>query len=175
MNEKLLKTIGIFKSPKILIIGGLVGIVLIFISSLSGGQQKEKKLSDATEFTTEEYKENLENDIEKVVEGITGSKNASVIITLEGGIEYSYADTVEEASADKSESSDFEMKKGYITVKTADGGEQALLVATKLPEVRGVAIVCEGGDNEAIKQKIESTVTAALNITSKRVYICGRN
>ena len=55
----------------------------------------------------------------------------------------------------------------------ADGGEQALLVTTEMPEVRGVAIVCEGGDSEAINEKIENAVTAALDITSKRVYIAG--
>ena len=42
-----------------------------------------------------------------------------------------------------------------------------------MPEVRGVAIVCEGGDNEIIAEKIQNTVTAALNITSKRVSIAG--
>jgi len=43
-----------------------------------------------------------------------------------------------------------------------------------MPQVRGVAIVCDGGDNQILNEKILNTVTAALNITSKRVYICGR-
>ena len=102
----------------------------------------------------------------------------TVVITLESGIRYSYADTREEISSDKTEkeaqSSGSELKEGYITVKTADGGEQALLITAEMPEVRGVAIVCEGGDSEIISEKIQNTVTAALNITSKRVYICGR-
>ena len=44
---------------------------------------------------------------------------------------------------------------------------------TDMPEVRGVAIVGEGRDSEAINEKIENAVTAALDITSKRVYIAG--
>ena len=63
--------------------------------------------------------------------------------------------------------------KATVTVKTADGGEQALLVTTEMPQVRGVAVVCEGGDDEIINEKITNAVTAALNITSKRVYIAG--
>ncbi len=55
----------------------------------------------------------------------------------------------------------------------ADGGEQALLVTAEMPEVRGVAVVCRGGDDELINEKIKNAVTAALNITSKRVYIAG--
>ena len=66
-----------------------------------------------------------------------------------------------------------ENKQSYITVKTADGGEQALLVTAEMPEVRGVAVVCRGGDDELINEKIKNAVTAALNITSKRVYIAG--
>ena len=42
-----------------------------------------------------------------------------------------------------------------------------------MPEVRGVAVVCRGGDDELINEKIKNAVTAALNITSKRVYIAG--
>ena len=46
-------------------------------------------------------------------------------------------------------------------------------MTAEMPEVRGVAIVCEGGDDEQINEKIKNAVTAALNITSKRVYIAG--
>ena len=62
---------------------------------------------------------------------------------------------------------------GRVLVTPADGGEQALLVTTEMPQVRGVAVVCEGGDDEIINEKITNAVTAALNITSKRVYIAG--
>ena len=90
---------------------------------------------------------------------------------------YSYADVNEGSSADKTESNSkstsSENKQSYITVKSADGGEQALLVTTQMPQVRGVAIVCRGGDDELINEKIQNAVTAALNITSKRVYIAG--
>lgn len=102
-----------------------------------------------------------------------------MIVTLDSGVRYSYADTREESSSDKTEKeaqvTDSEIKEGYITVKSASGGEEALLLKTEMPEIRGVAVVCEGGDNEYINEKIVNTITAALNITSKRVYICGRN
>ena len=120
-----------------------------------------------------------EKDIKQIVKGITGSNNVTVVVTLESGMRYKYADVTEGASTDKTEdntiSSSSELKQGYITVKTADGGEDALLVTTQMPEIRGVAIVCLGGDNEIISEKIENTVTAALNITSQRVHIAGGN
>lgn len=179
MNELNFKFLKSLKSPKALVIAGLIGIALIFISSLFGSGSDSEKNESKVGFSAEEYCLELETDIKKLVSEITGSKNVSVVVTLENSVSYSYADIKEEVSSDKkgdtSAATDTELKESYITVKTADGGEQALLITENMPEIRGVAIVCEGGDSELIKEKILNTVTAALNITKKRVYICGRN
>ena len=179
MNEIVSKYLKPFKKPKTVLIIGLVGIGLIVLSSLfSSGESKRENVKTG-EMTAEEYKTILEEDIKETVTDITGSKNVSVVITLESGIKYSYADIREETLTEKKEnekeSTDNETKSGYITVKTAEGGEQALLVTTQMPKVRGVAIVCDGGDNERIAEKIQNAVMSALNISSKKVYICGRN
>ena len=177
MNEIMNKYINVFKKPKLILIMGIIGICLILFSSIF--PDDEKKVEVKSEITAEEYKLNLENDIKRTVIDITGSKNVSVVITLDSGIRYAYADIKEETLTEKQDkenhSSDSGLKEGYITVKTADGGEEALLVTTEMPKVRGVAIVCDGGDNEHIFEKIQNAVTAALDISSKRVYICGRN
>ena len=179
MNEIINKYVKLFKNPKTVLIVGLVGIGLIFLSSLFTTDKQEDKKIKSGEITAEEYKEILEEDIKKTVTDITGSKKVSVVITLESGIKYTYADTLEETSNEKKEkektSLDSETKSGYITVKTAEGGEQALLVTAQMPKVRGVAIVCDSGDNELVAEKIKNAVMSALDITSKRVYICGRN
>lgn len=179
MNEIANKYLKIFKNPKAIVIVGILGIAFVLLSSLVSTDKSEKEVLPVSSITAEEYKAVLENDIKRTVTDITGSKNVSVVITLESGIKYSYADIKEETLTEKQEKenrvSDSGVKEGYITVKTADGGEEALLVTTEMPEVRGVAIVCDGGDNEYIVEKIQNAVTAALDINSKRVYICGRN
>lgn len=177
MNELKIRIFEKVKNPKFLVIAGIIGILLIFLSSLISPSKEEKEIK-STEFSVEEYRKSLEDDIKYIVKDITGSRDVSVVITLENSLSFSYADTKEETSADKSESSQSstqsQLKEGYVTVKTSDGGEEALIVTTGMPEIRGVAIVCSGGDNEYINQKIQNAVTAALNITNKRVYICGR-
>lgn len=179
MNKMLNDTFSKIKNPKTLVILGITGMILIFASSLFSGDKKENAPITFEEMNTEEYKENLEKDIKDMVFNITGSKKISVVVTLDSGIEYSYADQVEENSSDKTEgeekSRETEYKTEYITVKTAEGGEKAILLRTQMPQIRGVAVVCVGGDDDILREKIENTITAALNITSKRVYICGRN
>lgn len=179
MNNIIEKYKNKLKNPKFLILIGSIGILLILLSSFFTKNDPSPTQGTFTEISAEEYRKGLEESITEIVKGITGSKDVTVVVTLESGMRYKYADVTEGSSADKTEdntvSSSSEMKQGYITVKTSDGGEQALIVTTQMPEIRGVAIVCAGGDNSVIAEKIENTVTAALNITSQRVHIAGGN
>lgn len=45
------------------------------------------------------------------------------------------------------------------------------------PKIRGVAVVCEGGGSDAVRQEITQAITAVLDISASRVYItkCRRN
>lgn len=178
MNDLKEKIKGITQKPKFLMIIGILGMVLILVSSVfDGGKSKNEQTAESKVITAEEYRLALENNVSRLVERISGDKNPTVVITLESSVRYSYADSneidTEESNGDKSAESRESKKQSYITVKSADGGEQALVVTEMMPEIRGVAIVCSGGDSTAVAEKIESAVTAALNITSKRVYIAG--
>lgn len=178
-NEKVRKMVNTAKKPKVLIIIGFIGIFLIFISSVlpSAGEKSERE--ESVDFAAEEYRVGLEKSVKELVKEITGDKAASVVITLDSSIRYSYADATEADSASTSnketEQASSSVSHSYITVRTSDGGEQALLVTQYMPEVRGVAIVCVGGNNEQMAEKIRGAVMAALDIPSKRVYITGGN
>lgn len=176
MNEKI-KTIT--KNPKALVVLGMCGIILIFLSSLFSGKDKatQNKSVKASGIETEQYRAEIEEDITDIVSSITGDKKPTVVVTLESGVRYSYAQIDETDSSnstgDTSDQSSESKKQSYIIIKTSDGGEQALIVTQTMPEIRGVAIVCSAGDNQAIAEKVKNAVTAALNITSKRVCISG--
>ena len=173
MNEAVKKAEKLIKNPKLLVTIGLVGIVLIFISSFFGGDTESGNTVSGSEYSPEQYCEQLERRVQRLVEHITGDKDATVVITVDGGKSYEYADATEYTASTSDEQESESTNKSYITVRTADGGEQALIISETMPKVRGVAIVCDGGDDEIISKSIENAVTAALDITSKRVYIAG--
>lgn len=176
MNEKIKI---LTKNPKFLIVLGIGGILLIFLSSLfSNNANSEKTVENSSgEYTAEQYCEMLEKNVKNIVTGITGDKNPTVVITLESGIRYSYAAADETdtstASGNSTDQSSQSKKRSYITVKNSDGSEKALIVTEYMPEIRGVAVICKNAQNTATADKIKNAVTAALNITSKRVYISG--
>ena len=162
-------------SGKKLMVIGIVGILLIGISSFLPIKSERKKTEEQISIT--EYTENTEKQLTEIVKKISGDKKATVMITLETGKRYEYAGETEDSSNRKTSGEDSEVNDGKkqktITVKSSDGGEQALIVTEYMPEIRGVAVVCNGANNEKIKEAITEAVTAALNITSKRVSVTG--
>ena len=106
---------------------------------------------------------------------IVGDKKVNVVVTLETGFRREYAGETEDSVNEKKDGEENNLstdkKEKAITVKASDGSEQALVVTEYMPQIRGVAIVIPGQEKAEIKEEVSAAVTAALNITSKRVYI----
>lgn len=167
------------KSKKVIIIAGLIGIALIFLSGFFKSEPKKEKIK-IEDINTQEYRIEIEKSLNEIVCSIKGAGKSKVLVTLENGTKNVYATeqkTNKEALEDKSngettkkkESDDSEVK--YIKVKDSNGTEQALSVTQIQPTVKGVVIVCDGGDDPAVQERIVNAVTTALNITSKRVCV----
>ena len=168
---------------KVAVIVGFFGIFLIFISGIIPKKEKSlevSKLKPDTSISSETHRELLEKNLTYTVSKIEGAGNPKVFVTLENTAETIYATEErknKEASEDKSsgevtrkkESDDCEKK--YITVKDSEGTEHALAVKKIEPKVKGVVIICPGGDDPIVKNRITEVVTTALNITSKRVCV----
>lgn len=173
--DSLFKKTPVINRRKLWIFLAFSGIILIFISTLIPTGKKDK--SKTAGVTAEEYSKSVRESVSSIVTGITGDKKPTVVITLESGVRYNYADSKESdtsASTNKeAEENRKATKQSYITVKSSDGGEEPLIVTEIMPEIRGVAIVCRMGDDQTVAEKIQNAVTAALNITSQRVYVSG--
>ena len=171
------------KWRKIIIIIGLAAIVLIFLSgffkSEDSGSRGEVD-AEQTVVSAEQYTQQLETSLTDLVSRIQGAGNAKVMVTLEKGTQYVYAQeekksakTTEnqegEGSVKSEENSDSETT--YILVKDSDGNQKALAVTELQPVVQGVVVVCEGGDSPVVQQNIINAVTVALNISSTRVCV----
>ena len=48
---------------------------------------------------------------------------------------------------------------------------RGVVLKTTEPEVRGVIVVCDGGDNAAVKNGITSAVRAALSVDSNKITV----
>ena len=46
-----------------------------------------------------------------------------------------------------------------------------MLISVKAPQVRGVIVVCDGGDNIAVKEKVINAVSGVFGISTTRISV----
>ena len=56
-----------------------------------------------------------------------------------------------------------------------NGEKTGLALSVASPEVRGVAVSCEGGGSARVRQEVSSLVCAALGVNASRVYVSKLN
>ncbi|MGI6403948.1 MAG: hypothetical protein ACOX0K_07035 [Oscillospiraceae bacterium] len=168
---------------KIIVLLGLIGMLMILISQFvsRGNTAPQKPPDEATaSFTSEQYVAALEDKLQKLVSDIDKVGRAQVMITLESGVEYVYAqeekrntDTTREPGEDAAilvnQKENVEQK--YILVETEYGKREALVLTQRQPKVQGVVVVCEGADDIRVQEKLISVITTALGIPSTRVCV----
>ncbi len=130
------------KTKKLIVAAGILGIALIFISTLSGSFFDRGENAEKSElFSVEKYCEDMQNNLESTVESIEGVGEAQVLLTIENSIECVY------------------LENGNTKTKEIE------------PVIRGVVVVCRGGDNPVTVQRVLSAVTKALNISTAKVCV----
>lgn len=172
MKEKLKAFMKSKKGGQALFVLGIVGIVLIYMSTMTASDE-EGASACAEEFSTEEYTAYLEQQVREIVAAVSGDSSAVVTVTLESGMTYVYAEDKKENNRTEETEQSEESEKSYIIVRDSDGAEHPLVVTKQLPAVRGVAIVC-GPVGEETREKIQNAVMAALDITRRKIFIANK-
>lgn len=142
--------------------GLLIGVLLLLWSNLI----PQEKPASASEYTIQYYTEILEQRITALCTSINGIQEAAVLLTLESGSEYVYAQNTSSSGQDTG-------AWDYVIIQQGDG-EAAVMVTEIFPKVRGVAVVCTGGDSAAVQQTITELLSASLGISSNRIRVAGR-
>ena len=152
----------------------VIGVAMILLSNTEKNKPAAPReaLTLSDEAYNEAYINALKEDLSEIISLIDGVGRVNVAITLEAGVSYEYAS--EKSYLDDSEESGGSYRKsGESTLIVLDGenGEAPVLLRRNEPVVLGVAVVCEGGDNPLIKEKIIETASVLCGIKSNRVSV----
>lgn len=159
------RTLSRDKVMRLLVIVGLVGILLIALSELPSCEKAEK--STSVTLTETQVEQALEKRITALLREVEGVGSCRVMVTLESGTQTVYAaDTVSSTGADGAAS----LSESYLTVDT-DTGPVGLLLTRIQPTVKGVAVVCDGGGDTAVCQRVIQVVSTAFHISERRVCV----
>lgn len=140
--------------------GALAGVFLLVAGSVLGTEENESTALFYREDmeTLLSYEARLEKEIAALCGEVSGVSHPEVMLHLSGGTRVIYA-------ADAT---------GKPVSVGSGSAEEALQSTIRMPEIAGVAIVCRGGSDPAVQQKLTDLVSTALGISTSRVAIAGK-
>ena len=164
----------------------LLGVFFLLIatpvSDLTGNRKKQKSTKTGTSQQTQEkdaYITALENKLEQTIEGMEGAGKVDVMITLKDNGEkildknQPYESEEETNTEENKESKKNRIQNNQETVLVeTEGNTEPIIVRELYPDIEGVVVVCEGGDNSALTVKIKEAVQALFSIDAHKIVVC---
>ncbi|MBR5310108.1 MAG: hypothetical protein IKU42_03175 [Oscillospiraceae bacterium] len=167
-KEKIIKTFSEKKGKVIYLIFllGFVGILLISLSELFPEEKTSGINSEKQKTAVYEYENLLEERIETEISKISGAGKTSVLLTFDTSKEYFYAENsfIEENSEEKN-------TENELVIVDGEKGEEPVIIRTKEAKIRGILVICEGGDDPTVREKIIEALCALLDIPSNCVSV----
>ena len=148
-------------------------IVIIFVVLSEFSDVRNEKITYDKDIN---YINGINNDeLEKFLENVDGAGNVEIMITYDSSEEYIYAKDTNENTRDKKESdNEINYKTEHIIIKE-DGNEKGLTIKEIYPEIRGIAVICDGGNNPIIKECIVSMLSALFGINTNKISVAAKS
>lgn len=168
MKPYLQKLLELFKGEKKLlnltVAAGILGMLLIGVSEWIPERQPEQATeSTVSALSAAEYASELETKLETLIQQMEGAGNVRVMVTMAESSRTVYA-TDTETDGNGSTRSEH--------LLLADGSSPpALVETTQLPQVQGVAVLCEGGDNAAVQARITEMVDVLTGAGASHISV----
>lgn len=125
-----------------------VGILLVFLSGRDGTDNKDQDPGET--FSFERYEHGMEERLEDLISRIDGVSSVSVMVMLDQS---------------------YEEVGGYGGFYgSAADPEGNTRVA---PKVRGIAVICRGGERSETKKEIINLLSSLLGVSTNRIYVGG--
>lgn len=164
------------KEKNLLLLLGLFGIFMILAADGCIKKEPANETIQQDVFDKVAYTKALENQLTDIISQIDGAGEVKVMVTLESSeqIVYAYAektdtDITQKGSESYCERSSYE--NNYIMVDDGSGGNIALRETILEPGIKGVAVICSGGDDVLVEKRIVETVSTLLDIPTNRICV----
>ena len=177
------------KKEKIAILFLLGVFFLLVATPVSSITSDKNTLTTNTNSTeTEEIKQNVKNDeyismlenkLEQTIEGMEGAGKVHVMITLEDSGEkildknqpYESSSEVVKEDGMESEISTIQSDSQTVLIDV-DGDTSPIIIQERYPDIEGVVVVCEGGDDSKTSLRIKEAVQALFSIDTHKIVVC---
>lgn len=156
----------------------LIGILLVVIAVPIPDRKEEKAASEKNIPIENTYIHSLEQQLEQVLSKVQGVGNVSVMITISSSAE-KIVEKDEETSVQSSldeQGSSSTTDRRETSVYTGISGEESPYVVKEIsPQIAGVIVVAEGGDNAIVIEQITDAVQALFGIEPHKIKVMKHN
>ena len=168
----------------LLLAGILLLVIAIPVSKPSEETLEDTQSAQSTAIQdTGDYEEYLERKTARVLEDVGGVGEVTVMITLKSDgqkiiekDQSSSAQTTEESDSGGGTRSveDQSSDKTSIYEQTADGASTPYVSKELAPEVEGVVVIADGGDDAVVARNITEAVQALFGVEAHKIKIMKR-
>ena len=169
----------------------LVGVLLLVVAipvnpstkineQTDSSEDKQKATQIETIIQDDTYVGQLESRVEDILSSMEGVGSVKVMITLQSSEELivekdsptSRSNSVESDSSGGNRSTN-EMNSQETTVYTINekGDKIPCVIKTKEPEIEGVTVVAQGGDNATVQKNISEVIQALFHIEIHKIKV----
>lgn len=160
------------KLIRVYVVVGLVGIMLVAISGLFDSDSSDNSSGQITvEYSSSQYQQQLTQELQDLLGNIEGVGEVYVMLTLESGQEYVYVMNQKQSSELSDSRTTDNIELSPVIIEGSDGTKTPLVKLVSEPKVKGVVIVCEGGNSVFVEQRVTSAVCVALGIGANSVHV----
>lgn len=149
------------KNRRILVVLAL-GIVLLLAIPRSS---KDGAREGCAGSELAEYSAHLEQRVGEVLSSVDGVGRCRVFVTFSDTGETVYAEDLDRTDSESGKASE---QRSYVLLSSRSSG---LVLKVHSPSVRGVAVVCQGGDSARVKNDVTEIVCRTLGISADRVSV----
>lgn len=167
----------------------LVGLLLLVIafpsSQKSSGTEmsvQKESSSKSTQTSLENYEEYLEKRLATALESVEGVGRTEIVITLKSSgqkivekDQTSSRQTDSNTEGESANTSETRSSDGTSIYERQSDGTQIPYVSKELtPEIAGVLVVADGGDNAVVIQNITEAIRALFGVEAHKIKIMKR-
>ena len=167
-----------FKGKNSLLILVLVGLILLVISIPTEKKGTATEKTEAVYENDSDYARQMENKLEKILDETEGVGNVSVMITLkssgENVVEKDASGSVSSSAGESDTQNQTDSSETTVYEEQSDGTQTPYVTEKVTPEIDGVIIVADGGDDPVVLENITDAVKALFDVDMHKIKVMKR-
>lgn len=167
----------------LLLVGILLMVIVLPVPDGGEGSEEENNKTDVKITDAGDYEAYLEEKTARTLQYVEGVGKAEVMITLKSSSQkviekdqQSSSQTTEEEDSEGGTRTlnDISSDKTSIYEQNSDGSQSPYVSKELTPEIEGVVVIADGGDNAVVVQNITEAVQALFGVEAHKIKIMKR-